>query len=178
MSLRRASAYTRSANRPYTRNSRQKSKAYIKTIPHVKLAKFHIGALKDFEAGKHTHIVRLSCLEDAQVRDNALEACRMYLTKILDEQAIGQYYLAVKVFPHHFQRENKTAAGAGADRISSGMSHSFGMIIARAAMVAKGKDIFLISCTNEKIARIARDTLAKIRAKIPCRTRIIFEKIK
>jgi len=103
----------------------------------------------------------------------------MFLTKIMDEKALGQYYLAIKVYPHHMMRENKSAGGmAGADRISSGMTQSYGIVIGRAAIVRPEQDILFISCADEKIAREARDLMMTVKAKMPCRTRVIFEKLK
>ncbi len=177
MALRKASAYSKKRVRPYTRKSKTTKKAYIKTVPQIKIVKFTIGNTKASREGGHPYVVRLIADESVQVRDNALEACRMFITKVLDTNAPGQYYFAIKVYPHHMLRENKTAAGAGADRLSSGMKHSFGITIGRAAIVNAGKEIFYISCENEKTARIARDALTDVKAKLPCRCRIVFEKI-
>lgn len=175
MAFRKASSYSKKIARPYTRNSRRKSQAYIKTIPQMKIAKFNLGDQKAYREGKHKFFVKLIAEEDVQVRDNALEAGRMHVHKMLEEKAPGEYFFAVKVHPHHFLRNNKTAAGAGADRMSTGMSHSFGVIEGRAALVRKGKDIFFVSCMNEQAARIAREALETIRAKVPCATKILFE---
>ena len=178
MALRKASSYSRKKVRPFTRRSRSKQKAYIKTVPPIKIAKFSMGNLKAYQEGKHAFGVRLIADEKVQIRDNSLEACRMFVSKVLDRDALGQYYFAVKVYPHHILRENKTAAGAGADRLSSGMKHSYGISIGRAAIVNAGKEVFFVSCENEKTARIARDALQEIKAKLPCRSRILFEKVK
>lgn len=178
MGLRKALAYSKKNARPYTRISRRKDKSYIKTVPGSKIVKFSGGNEMDFRKGKHEYAVRLLSGELAQVRDNALEACRMSITKLMDEQIPGQYFLIVKAHPHHMLRENKSAAAvAGADRISTGMTQSFGVIIGRAAMVKSGQEIFFISCTNEKAARTARDALVAIKSKVPCKTKILFEKI-
>ena len=83
MGLRKAASYSRKYARPYTRNSRRKSKAYIRTIPHVKIAKFSNGNLKDYREGKHKFLVRLVSLVDVQIRDTALEAGRMHVLKVL-----------------------------------------------------------------------------------------------
>src|SRR3972149_7836196 len=174
MGLRKASSYSKKYARPYTRNSRRKSKAYIRTIPHVKVAKFSIGNLKDYRAGKHKFIVRLVSERDVQIRDNALEAGRMHVHKLLDEKMPGEYFMAVKVHPHHFLRNNKTSGVAGADRLSTGMSHSFGVIEGRAALVPKGKEIFFTTCMDEKAARIIRDAMGSIKAKMPCAVKIAF----
>ncbi|MEK6888642.1 MAG: 50S ribosomal protein L16 [Nanoarchaeota archaeon] len=177
MALRKASSYSKKRARAFTRISKRKSKAYIKTVPQNKVVKFHIGNQKDFNLGNHKYVVECVAEEAVQIRDNALEAARMYITKVMDTSALGQYYLGIKVFPHHFLRENKTAAGAGADRLSSGMTHSYGIVIGRAARVNPGQTIFMVSCPNDRIARIARDTLNKIRAKLPCKSRIVFQQI-
>jgi len=177
MALRKASAYSKKKARPFTRNSRKAGKAYIKTVPVSKIAKYNGGNQKDFESGKHPYQIKLITEERVQIRDNALEAARMFVIKMLDAGAIGQYYLMVKVHPHHMLRENKTAAGAGADRLSSGMKHSYGIVIGRAAMVNPGQEVFFISCANEKSARVARDALQDIKSKLPGRSRVIFEKI-
>ena len=101
----------------------------------------------------------------------------MFVNKAMDTSAPGNYYLMVKVFPHHILRENKSAGGqAGADRLSTGMKHSFGITMGRAAIVGAGKELFVISCLDEKTARTARDVLTKIKSKIPGRTKIVFEK--
>lgn len=178
MGLRKALAYSKKNARPYTRTSRRKDKSYIKSIPHSKIVKFSGGNQKDFQEGKHSYNVYLTAVEKTQIRDNALEACRMLVTKELDENAPGQYFLIVKVHPHHFLRENKSAAAvAGADRISTGMTQSFGVIIGRAAIVNEGQKIIFISCANEKTAHVARNALVSAKAKAPCKTRIFFEKV-
>ena len=178
MTLRKASSYSKKPATPYTRNSRRKNKAYIKTIPHVKVAKFTLGDQKGFREGKHKFLIRLVSNEDILVRDNAIEAGRMHIHKIMEEQIPGQYFFAVKVHPHHFLRNNKTSGVAGADRLSTGMSHSFGVIEGRAAIVPKGKDIFFISCADEKGARIIREAIESVKAKMPCAVKVIFEQLK
>src|SRR3989344_6573944 len=177
MALRKASAYSKKKARPFTRKSGVKSKSYIKAVPFSKIVKFNMGDMRGFNDGKHTFIVRLISEEKVQIRDNSLEACRMFIHKDLEIAAPGAYYLAVKPFPHHILRENKTAAGAGADRLSSGMKHSYGVTMGRTAIVNPGKDIFTVTCTNEKSARIARAALQKIKSKLPCRSKIVFGKM-
>ena len=178
MALRKASAYSKKRVQPYTRTSRNKTRAYIKTVPFSKIVKLTAGDQGAFEAGKFPFEISYVTEESVQIRDNALEACRMYLTKMLDMHALGQYFMAVKVFPHHLVRENKSAGGmAGADRISTGMTQSYGQVIGRAAIVVPKSPIFIVSCTDEKTARIARDALNTIKPKIPARTRIVFTKV-
>ena len=175
MALRKASSYSKKRVRPYTRTSRNKTRAYIKTIPYSKIAKLTSGDHTAYSEGKLPFEVSYVTTEGVQIRDNALEACRMYLTKMLDEQAPGQYYLAVKVFPHHMVRENKSAGGmAGADRISTGMTQAFGVVIGRSALVPAGKDVFFVACANDKAARVARLALNSVKAKLPCKGKLVF----
>ena len=178
MALRKASSYSKKKTRPYTRKSKARVKAYIKTIPQMKVVKFSMGNQGAFLGNKHNYAVKLVAEQKVLIRDNALESCRMLINKLLDRDALGQYYFAIKVYPHHILRENKTAGGtAGADRISTGMQQSFGVTIGRAAIVQNGKEIFFISCENENIARTAKRILTHVKAKVPCKTRIVFEKI-
>ncbi len=177
MGLRKAASYSKKHVTPYTRNSRKKSKAYIRTIPHVKVAKYGIGNMQAFREGKHKFVVKLIANESVVIRDTALEAGRMHVHKMLEAATPGEYFLLVKVHPHHFLRNNKTSGVAGADRMSTGMSHSFGIIEGRAAIVPKGKEIFFCSCLNEKSLKIARDAMASVKAKMPCAVKIAFEQI-
>ena len=175
MAIRKASSYSKKRVRPYTRTSRNKTKAYIKTIPFSKVAKSTGGDHTSYHAGKLPFEVSYVTDESVQIRDHAIEACRMFITKMMDEGALGQYYLAVKVFPHHMVRENKSAGGmAGADRISTGMTQAFGVVIGRSAIVPSGKTVFLIACANDKAARVARSALISIKPKLPCRGRLVF----
>jgi large subunit ribosomal protein L10e len=176
-SLRKAAAYSKANRRPYTRISKNRGKAYVKVNPHNKIVKYHGGEQNDYIAGKHKFAVSVVVQESVQIRDVSLEASRQLITKHMDNNALGQYYIAIKVFPHHLIRENKAAAGAGADRLSSGMSHSFGSVIGRSAKVKPGQTIFFVSCTTEKVAKIARDAMKKVKSKIPAKMKITFEEI-
>ena len=176
MAVRKALAYSKRYARPYTRVSRAKGKSYIKVVPHNKVVKYTMGNIKAHNEGKYSFVLHLNSKESAQVRDLAIEAARQVLTKTLDVALPNLYYLEVKVHPHHLLRNNKTAAGAGADRMSSGMSRSFGEIEGRAAFVNAGKDIFVIHCADENGTRKAREALRMAKSKLPCATGILFEK--
>ncbi len=177
-SLRKASSYSKKKVRPYTRKAKKRQKAYIKTVPQLKVVKFNMGNMEANKKGKHKFAVRLIADEKVILRDNAIEACRTLVFKHMEKAVQGQYYFAIKVYPHHILRENKTAAGAGADRLSSGMKHSFGITIGRAAIVNPGKEILYISCESEKAAKAARQALKNAKPKVPCKSRILFESIK
>jgi len=177
MALRKASAYSKKAGRPYTRKSSRKNKAYIKTVPYSKIVKLTMGDVASFKSGSHKYQVSLVSEEGVMIRDTALESARMLLHKILEETVQGMYYAAVKLYPHHMIRENKTAAGAGADRVSTGMTQSFGVVIGRMAIVRPEQQILFVSCTTEEVARKVKNSMSAIKAKLPCRTRVVFEKL-
>lgn len=173
MALRKALAYSKHYARPYTRVSRVKSRSYIKVVPQNKVVKYTAGNVKSFNLGKFPYTVYLSSMERIQIRDNALEASRQFLTKFLDTELAGNYYLELRVHPHHILRNNKTAAGAGADRLSSGMARSFGVVEGRAALVKAGDNIFIVHAETEQQARRAREAFTMVKAKLPCAVKIL-----
>lgn len=177
MALRKALTYSKKYARPYTRVSRAKGKAYIKVVPPNKVVKYQIGNIKAHIAGTYTFKLTMISNEPILVRDTAIEAARQLLTKQLDTKLPNAYYLEVKVHPHHILRNNKTAAGAGADRMSTGMSRAFGDIEGRAAMVRAGGPLFAVSCEHEPGTRIIREALNTARSKLPCATRLVFQKV-
>jgi large subunit ribosomal protein L10e len=103
-----------------------------------------------------------------QVRDAAIESARMSSNRIL-ENTLGKsnYKYKIMIFPHHVLRENPLAAGAGADRMSTGMAHAFGKIVGIAAQVKKGKIIAQLKVNKEHV-EIARDALRRASSKLPC----------
>jgi large subunit ribosomal protein L10e len=147
-------------------------KEYLGGIPGSLIVSYDMGNSKgDFEVE-----VSLAVKEDVQITHNALEAARIttnrYLSKMLGN--LG-YYLKIRVHPHQILRENKMASGAGADRISQGMSLSFGKSVSRAARVKKGQRVFTIH-TSKGGYPVAKDALRRAKMKIPCGSSIIVER--
>jgi large subunit ribosomal protein L10e len=70
-------------------------------------------------------------------------------------------------YPHHILRENPLAAGAGADRFSTGMAHSFGKPISVAAQFKKGQPVFRLAINKEKL-EVGRSALKRAQYKLPC----------
>ena len=175
MALRKAYAYSKKKVTPYTRISKRRQKAYIKAVPPSKIVKFRMGKRVDFEDGKFPHKLKLVTIENVQVRQNALEACRQFINKKLDLSFNGQYYFKVVPYTHHVQRENKMLTGAGADRMQTGMQLSFGKTVAKAAIMKKGASIFEICVANPKAVSTVRQILKPIRAKLPCKTTMVYE---
>ncbi|MEM3091314.1 MAG: 50S ribosomal protein L16 [Candidatus Pacearchaeota archaeon] len=178
MAIRKSSSYTKIKVVPYTRTSKKKSKAYIKTIPPQKVVKFVMGNVHLYQEGKLPHTLSLVSIENAQVRSTALEACRQYIHKRLESGLGGQYFFRVIVYPHHIQRENKMQTGAGADKIQTGMQLSFGRPLEKAALIRSGDPIFFFALPNEKAVLLARDIIHSIKPKLPSKTKVIYKFVK
>lgn len=176
MALRKASSYSKKPCRPFTRFSKVKAKSYIKTVPAKKLMKMWMGRLKDYEQGKFKFEVKLIVKEQVQMRDNAIEAARQFVNNKLEKALKDQFYFEVKPVPHHILRENKMLTGAGSDRMSTGMQLSFGKTMGRAALIKENSPLFIIAVGTEKHMKLAQDLLHKIKAKLPCSTRITIQR--
>jgi len=174
MALRKAAAYTHRYARPYTRKSKKKGKNYIKMYPPSKIVKMDMGDVSGFNSGRFPVMFQLISNQSIQIRDTALEAARQVVVKNLESNILGQFCAFLKKHPHHVLREHAMLTGAGADRMSKGMSLSYGTSKGRAAMVKAGEEIFTISVlNNEKAKRVARETLMMVKPKLPGTSRII-----
>lgn len=176
MGLRKGAVY-RAIKRPFTRKSRVKSKAYIKTVPPMHTVKFVMGNSRKFFENKYPFVARIICDRTQQVRDVALEATRRQMHREIELQVGLDYYMNVSVYPHHILRENKMLTGAGADRMSQGMSHSFGSNIGKAAQVTQGQAIFTIALPTEDAVNKARAIYHTTKQKLPCPSHMEVEKI-
>src|SRR3989344_7653916 len=109
--IRKFVAY-RKLERPYTRTSKYKKKAFVRVTPHIAVVRFDNGNLSK----KFQYTLSLHSKSGLQIRDNALESARQTSTKLL-ESNLGQtgFHMKVKTYPFHVLRENPLASGAGAD---------------------------------------------------------------
>ena len=167
----RASAWRR-LERPYTRKSKYRSKAFIRSVPTNKVVKFEMGLLSK----PLPLIVTLNSAVDIQIRHNALESARKSANRLL-ETKLGRngYKLKIRVYPHHVLRNNPLASGAGADRMSTGMKMSFGKAVGIAARVYKNQTIMEVHC-NEKDLALAKLALTRARHKFPAGGSLSVEK--
>lgn len=135
-----------------------------------KLVQFEMGVKKPFPS-----VVGLYSNTGLQIRDIALESARQSCNRRL-EKKLGKegYKLTVKTYPHHILRENPLAAGAGADRMSTGMTHSFGKSIGRAARIFPGTEIMRVSVEERNIP-VAKEALKLASHKLPtsCKIRAV-----
>lgn len=154
----------RRLERPYTRTSKYKSKSFVRMTPNPKVVGFETGnPKKSFE-----YTLQLISKGDLQIRDNALESAKQTSNKLLEKTiGISSYHLKIRPYPHHVLRENPLAAGAGADRFSTGMQKAFGKPIGIAAQVKRGDVIFLLSVNKQNI-NLAKQALGRASKKLPC----------
>ena len=160
----------RDFKRAYTRFSKYRKLCYIRVRPANRISRYTGGTQLDYPI--KIHLVTKSGL---QIRDSALESARQSVNRRI-EKVMGKvgYFLQMRVFPHHIVRENPLAAGAGADRLSTGMAHNYGKPIGIAARVQKGQAIFTIYTTKDRIP-LARESLYSAAYKLPCQCQVIVE---
>lgn len=169
--LRKFVAYRR-LERPYTRFSKYRKKGFVKARPGKKVIKYDMGDLQ-YNDEKFPVTLRAFSKNSCQVRSNAIEAARIQALRVLEKGTGGpkNFYFRIKMVPHHVLRENALAAGAGADRLSTGMKHSFGKTIGTAAQITEGKEIFEIKVALGK-ELVAKKALLSASKKLPFKTRV------
>ncbi len=161
--LRKGVTY-RKIERPFTRKSKYRSKNFARSIPHSKVVRYNMGEVhKEFPIK-----LELVSRTPVQIRHNALESARQTVNRQLEKKlGKGTYYFKIRVYPHHILRENPLASGAGADRMSTGMSKSYGKTIGIAAQVKRGQTIFELSLGKQHY-KMGKEALKKAIHKLPC----------
>ena len=166
-----ASAY-RTVKRPYTRKSKYRKKSFVRAVPHNKIVRFVMGnRQKEFP-----YVVKLRTKARLQIRHDALEAARTTANRALVKGAPKNYRMRIRPYPHHVLRNNPLAAGAGADRMSTGMKHSFGTPIGIAAQLDEDQVVFEAFVEKKDIA-VAKLAMNRGRQKLPCACRITIERV-
>ncbi len=161
-----ARKYTKVTGHAYVRRQ------YMGGVPGSKIALFDMGNLsKDFPVS-----LSLVAKEACQIRHNALEAARIFANRYLVKE-VGRknFYLKIRLYPHHVLRENKIASGAGADRVSSGMRHAFGKAVGTAARVKPGQRILSVG-VEEQNFEDAKEALRRASYKLPTPCGVVIDK--
>lgn len=171
--LRKGQCYRR-VKRAYTRKSRFKKDNYIKAVPNHKIVKFNMGNHKK----EFTYRVDLYSKGELQIRHNAIEAARQVINrKLVKTLGVQEFYLTVRTYPHHAQRENRQLGGAHSDRIQTGMKHAFGKIMNVAARVKEGAPLFT-GFVDDRGLEIIKQAFRSSAAKLPCKIGIDIVKLK
>ncbi|PKM92178.1 MAG: hypothetical protein CVU81_01880 [Euryarchaeota archaeon HGW-Euryarchaeota-1] len=119
---------TRTLKRAYARTAKKVAgKAYIKKVPATQVHRYEYGGLKgEVECTRIVVYVREPCV----IRTNSIEASRKVIAGLFEKVFVSEknkaYYIKILRYAHHIVREHIFASGAGADRVSQGMSHSYG----------------------------------------------------
>lgn len=168
--LRKFSAY-QNLERPYTRISKFTNKNYVRGgYPHLKITKFEMGDPKK----NYDHIITLHALRSMNLRQNALEAARMTSNRLLEKRAGKDFFFKMRVYPFHVLRENPLATGAGADRMSQGMSQAYGKPIGSAARVKEGQIIFELRLNKAHVGA-GKEAFQRASKKLPCACKIMVQ---
>lgn len=165
----------REPRRAWTRVAKRVAKrAYIKGVPDIKIHLFEMGNADPKACDVEVDLISS---KHCQIRDNALEAARIMANKQFEKQILLEnYFFRVRVYPHQILREHFIAAGAGADRISKGMSNAFGSPSGRAAMVKVGQPVFSVWTKNE-FAEKAKYIMNKAGQKMQGSCKVKWQKI-
>ena len=146
MGRRPARCYRYQKNKPYIKSR------YCRGVPESKIKIYDVGN-KAASVDLFPFVAHLVCDEKQQISSEALEACRVAINKYLVKN-IGKegYHIRMRAHPFHVLRANKMLSCAGADRLSSGMRHSYGKPIGVAARVDIGQILLSVRSkdSNEK----------------------------
>lgn len=166
MSRKPNSMYRFITQQAYTRRE------YIGGVPGSRITQFDLGD----KSGTFPVHISLVAVEQCQIRHTCLEAIRIAANRVLLKHTgtLG-YHLKIRPYPHHILRENKQAAGAGADRVSMGMRQSFGKPIGTAARVYPGQVLMSIKIKPEHFLH-AKEACRKANMKVPTPTRMRIDK--
>jgi large subunit ribosomal protein L10e len=175
MGLRPAKCYRNVGHkqRAYTRIAiRVPRKNYIGAAPALKVRQFNMGN----PVSRYQLVGDLVVKDNLDLRDNSLESARIAINrKLVKELGKDGFFMKLRVYPSHILRENKQAQGAGADRVSQGMTLSFGAVTGRSARVRKGQPIFSVLLKEEN-KDVVKEALMRAKAKFPCGVEVVFHK--
>ncbi len=152
--------YRRQTQHAYTRRE------YMGGVPGNRILQYTSGQPN----GDYPLTLHLIAEEQGQLRHTALESMRQTAVRALDA-TLGRenYFLQVRVYPHHVLRQNKQASGAGADRVSMGMRLAFGKAVGTAARIEAGQALLTVKVPARGFAA-AKDSMRKCYNKVatPC----------
>ena len=169
MGLRPAHCYRSLRDRAFTRVAiTVHQKNFVGAAPALRIKQFNMGN----PAKEYSHILDLCSAQAMQVRDNAIESARIAINRYVQGN-LGKenYFMRIRVYPFHIMRENKQAQGAGADRVSQGMAHSFGKAIGRSVRVKKGQVLASV-LVDEAGVETAKEGLLRASSKLPCKVSV------
>jgi large subunit ribosomal protein L10e len=173
MGLRPARTFRDAEKVSWARFSRRRPrKSFVKSMPHNALNIYQMGN----PSGEYEISCELVSAGQVLVRDNALESARQAVNKYLEKALPNQYFFKVFLFPHNVIRENKMIAGAGADRLQSGMAHPYGRPSERGATVKEGQVGFVVKAKAKDVAAV-KEAYRRAKVKLSGTWRLEFTEI-
>ncbi|KAK8795463.1 hypothetical protein WA158_000120 [Blastocystis sp. Blastoise] len=113
-----------------------------------------------------TILISSEALEAARI------ACNKYLTKYC---AKDSFHMKIRTHPWHVLRINKMLSCAGADRLQTGMRHSFGKPDGLVARVKIGQPIISVRAKDDA-AKTVLEALRRAKMKFPGRQKVVVSK--
>ncbi|CAE7927257.1 RpL10 [Symbiodinium sp. KB8] len=118
-------------------------------------------------------VVHLVSDEREQLSSEALEAARIAANKTLIKHCGKDgFHLRMRVHPYHVVRINKMLSCAGADRLQTGMRHSYGKPEGKVARVRIGQVLMSVR-SRDQYASAAIEALRRAKFKFPGRQKIV-----
>jgi large subunit ribosomal protein L10e len=140
---------------------------YIHRRPQLKIRRFSMGD----PSKEYKYVISLISAFPAKIGGGAIESARITANKVLESSTGVSYFFKIAIYPHEIVRLHKMMGFAGADRLSQGMSRSFGKATKRAARVKANQPI-LIFYTNKDGVDLAKAALKKASKKLPMSCKI------
>lgn len=145
---------------------------YIHSIPQPKIKVFNIGDKK----GDYSHVTFFKASSPIKINSDSLEAARVTANKVLEKSG-KPYLLKIVLYPHEITREHKFMGFAGADRLSQGMSRSFGRPTSRSVRISTDQDLIAVWTKKEDVD-LAKTALKRAGKKLPVAHTIVVEELK
>ena len=136
-------------------------KKYIRSMPQSMIKRFTLGDTK----AEFSHVALLKAAYSSALGSGSLEAARVTANKVLEISG-KPFLLKISPFPHEVVREHKFMGFAGADRLSRGMTKSFGRPASRTAKVTSDQVIISIH-VNDDMVETAKTALKRAAKKLP-----------
>eukprot|EP00608_Synchroma_pusillum_P001970 CAMPEP_0198431824 /NCGR_PEP_ID=MMETSP1452-20131203/20590_1 /TAXON_ID=1181717 /ORGANISM="Synchroma pusillum, Strain CCMP3072" /LENGTH=233 /DNA_ID=CAMNT_0044152293 /DNA_START=40 /DNA_END=741 /DNA_ORIENTATION=+ len=155
----------------------QKNKVFIKSrfcrgVPDPKIRIFDCGN-KKASVDTFPFVAHLVSDEKEQLTSCALEAARVTCNKyLIKTTGKDNFHIRIRAHPFHVIRQNKMLSCAGADRLSSGMRHSYGKPTETAARVEIGQILISVRSKDTHAPKVI-EALRRAKFKFPGRQKIL-----
>ncbi|KAJ4458814.1 putative 60S ribosomal protein L10 [Paratrimastix pyriformis] len=166
MGRRPARCYRYQKNKPYPKSR------FCRGVPDPKIRIFDLGR-KKATVDEFPCCVHLISLEKEQLSSESLEAARIAANKyITTKGGKDNFHLRVRAHPFHVMRINKMLSCAGADRLQTGMSHSYGKPTGTVARVDIG-DVLISVRSKDSAKGAVIEALRRASMKCPGRQKVV-----